>query len=244
MRDFECIGIPFVEEKITGRRFRELAGLGYPHPRTDGGKTIMWTDASSGAAMIFNTDSKGSIVCVQPAFQAGVDFRGVAAGWGADADGCRFCDPLLATQPVPNSDARPPFVFHVGNAGLARERITAGAPLDLIVAGFARGIRAWKDEAEYHRTPGKQHSDVHTMGFRYDPKDPSPAQYLITGTVLCVERQRNSVTNVEFWVMSLDAPFGDGRRWDVVARDEDLPWGANAGSVVEANVWACAMSMS
>ena len=203
---------------------------------------ITWIDAKSGAAMVFNTDQEGAITCAQPAFQTGSDFRGIATGFAPDPDGCMYCDPLLATQPVPGSDARPPFVFHLGNSARARASLAADRPVDLIVTGFAETFKSWRDTDEYRSTQAKDDAPVSVLGFVYDPARPSPSQYIVTAPVLKAEKRLNSATNVEFWWLWLRAGFGDSET-AIVVREEDVPFGVEPGNVVEAQFWACAMSI-
>ena len=243
-RDFECIGIPFINEAATGARFQEFASRGTPHERADGGRMIIWMDDASGAVMIWHADGAGRITCARPAYRSGADFRGEAVGFAKDPDGCRFCDPLLATQDLPGTDARPPLVFHLGNAGLMRDRILPGSDLDLVVCGFAHGVRIWRDEREFHAPPGNAEAHSSMMGFTFDPKGPTPAQYLVTGPVLRAERKRNSATNVDFWFITLGTSFFGAGPWFVLARDEDLPWGATEGNIFQAQLWACAMAVT
>jgi hypothetical protein len=241
MKHFECVGIPFDDEKATSTRLSHLAANGDAEERSDGGRLITWIDDSSGAVMIFNTDREGFVVCARPAFQVGADYQGVAVGFGSDPDGCEFCDPLIATQPIPGSDASPPHVFHLGNSGLVRGQITPGGAVDLIVTGFAEEIRSWRDESEYREQPGNADAHTHMTGFVHDPSSPSPSQYLVTGTVVDVEKRRNSATGLDFWWLWVDAAFGAQGCWSVVAREEDLPRGAKRDNVVEMWLWACGM---
>jgi hypothetical protein len=252
MQLFECVGIPFVSEDLTSRRLQQLVAEGTRDRRPEGGEMITWLDDASGAAMIFNTNEQGQIACARPAFQSGFDFIGVAQRFGADPDGCRFCDPVVATQPLqpgewraPGAeDYRSPFVFHLANSGMMRQHIAPNGPVDLIVAGFAEEIRIWRDEHEFRAQPGNENAPLRMTGAHFDPQNPSPSQYLLTGEVRSVEEQMNSATKTKFWVLVVDAPFVDNNCWLVLVRPDDAPFGIERGNVVETNVWACAMAMS
>jgi hypothetical protein len=212
---------------------------------------IMWADESSLAAMIFNTDANDSIICARPVLQSGFDFRGVAVGFGPDPDGCTFCEPLIAIQTdddivwrAPTAeDHRPKFAFHLANAGTMRGAISEGTEVDLIVAGFAESIRVWDDEDAFRAEPGNETADTHLMGAQFDPRNPTPSQYVLMGTVMSAEQQLNSATRTPFWSLVIDAPFVANNCWQVVARPEDVALGVEPGNLVQTNVWACAMAM-
>jgi hypothetical protein len=243
MTYFECIGIPFIDEQFTGARFQQMAAAGLRWTREDGGDQITWTD-ESGAVMFFNTDASGATVCARPAFHSGADFVGIAKGWASDPDGCRFCDPLLARQTMDGVEADMPFVFHLANGGAARAHIGDDGALDLIVTGFALDVRLWKNEKEFRKANGGKEAQPHMLGLTYDPKQPSPEQYFLTGAVLSAELRRNTVTNVSFWSLWLDTPFGgSGNGFGLVAREQDLLTPPKRGNIVSASVWACAVAM-
>ena len=239
----ECIGIPLVSRAITSARLAELAAQAGSDQRPDGGRMFTWFDDASGACMVFNTDDHGVVACAQPAFNSGFDFNGRAVTWGQDLDGCRYCHPLVAIELGTVSERPGNYVFHISNAGLVRDDVKEGTPLDLIVTGFAENIQTWESADAFRREHGHD-AHISMTAAHFDPAHPSPSQYLITGEVFNAERRRNSFTNIEFWALSVTAPFGTQGAWMVVARDEDLPWGVTTSAIVSANVWACAAAMS
>jgi hypothetical protein len=239
----ECIGIPFVDEDLTSARLSGLAAQGRRQKRPDGGEQIDWLDERSGAALFFNLDGAGKIVCVRPAFQSAADFRGVLEFFGTDADGCRFCDPLVASRVVNDEGTKLFSAFHIANLGVVRQGMRTGDSVDLIVSGFAEGIRAWRSAEEYLVDLQEDTNLSNYCGYVYNPKAPSPHEYLASGEVLQAELRTNAVTNVAFWALWIAAPFGDSAGFSILAREEDLPFGVEPGHYVEANVWACGVAM-
>ena len=242
---YEAIGVPGGEDEVLAflqRAMRE----GTARDRDDGGREILWRDAS-GASTSIDTDSDGDLVCASPSF-LGASRLPVLVNAIAEDEECRYCSRLLVDVLDDDGEMVYPLAVELEDIDAVMDAVPAGERRTLRVTAFADSISVWPDEEAYYAEAATEEGALSAqslipVGFFTQPTrrgllrrrtEPMPtAHAVLTGAVVEATERRNEATGAPFWSLQIET-YG-GRYDAVVAPDEAA--GLAPGAIVQLESW-------
>jgi hypothetical protein len=244
--NMSCIGITARDQEDFGRRMSLLLERSEPAGKVGPHELRVWTDAS-GACVSFVLSEDG-VECATPGFRARSRLRARAKRFASDPD-CRFCDPLLLDIVDAQGELFYPLATQLDDLLLTRERVGAGAMLELGVCAFAHGLEVWADEAAFTAAQADEEvrfaaeSLIPSGLFSPEGEEPGPetAEAIITGRVLEAGLRENLATGETFQHAIVQTLGG---HYDVLASPRELAAPLEPGNILQGEFWLVGRVMS
>ncbi|MCP3141879.1 hypothetical protein [Pyxidicoccus xibeiensis] len=239
-----CIGIHATDRASFARVLDSLLEHTTTAGTTPGHELKLWSDAS-GASYGFVFTREGKVECSTPGFRAESRLRVRATGFAADKS-CRFCDLLEAEVVDSEGHVLYPFATTLADLVLVRERVQAGAALELAPCAFAESLQAWPDKEAYEasRKPGKAQlgsqffiPNPAALMKKDGPPPPVAPRAHFTGHVEAADVRTNGVTGQPFQ-HALVRTYGGV--YDVLAAADEKTPRLQPGNIVRGTFWLVA----
>lgn len=242
---YECIGVPGGEEEVFAflrRAMREGTFRELP----DGGREILWRDAS-GASAAVDTGPDGEVACASPSFRGSSRLPVLVNAIAEDED-CRYCSRLIVDVLDDAGEMLYPLAVELEDINAVMGAVPAGERRELQVTAFAESISVWPSEEAYYDQAASEEAALAAqslipIGFFTQPErrgllrrrgERMPtAHALLTGIVASLAERRNEATGASFWSLEIET-FGG--RYDAVVAAYEAD-GLAEGAVVQLDGW-------
>lgn len=236
--NMSCIGITARDPQDFGRRMSLLLERSESAGKWGAHELRVWSDAS-GASVSFVVSEDG-VECATPGFRARSRLQARAARFTSDPD-CRFCDPLLVEILDAKGEPFYPLATQLDDLLLTRERVSAGALLELGLCAFARGIEVWTDETAFLTAQADEEvkfaaeSLIPSGLFSPEGEEhPEAAEAFLTGRVLEAGLRENLMTGETFQHAIVRTLGGN---YDVLASPRELGAPLEPGNIIQGEFW-------